>query len=279
MSKLCVKIALALLSLAGYMKNAAFASENSANSDRHPCTILQNDEFEQYKNVACKDIDESILAIDNIIGDSELLLKLAENTDGYSVNSTEDENGTIYSKKIGNVDIGKLYVTIPSSSKYSAVLKNLWDFNDTQKKDNKFINGNIARVYCKYLIMFEKQNINGENLRSKKRYALGAKVKQSSYKTVIVTPSRPLNYDGEINQETDLKEIFENTKSIEDDIDAEEALIKLADNIAGFVVKKSKDDQVHVIYINAIYDEGNSTNDKKDRDITYKKILNLAQSI
>ncbi|SCL84893.1 hypothetical protein PCHCB_000505800 [Plasmodium chabaudi chabaudi] len=100
--------------------------------------------------------------------------------------------------------------------------------------------------------------------------------------TVIVCPSRTLNYDGEVNKEIELKEVYGNQKSIETDIDPEEALNKLADNLSGFVIKHGDDDQVHVTYINAIYDTGNSTefvHNKRERDLAYTNILNLAQHI
>ncbi|SCL90508.1 fam-a protein [Plasmodium chabaudi adami] len=279
MNKVYIKIALALLSLVGYMENVAFASEAATNSVKKSPTLLQN-EFEQHIDLICDDVNEAILAVENVNSTSELLIKLSETSvDGYSTYYTENENEIIYSKKIGNMDIGRLHVTIPSVSKYLDILRNLWDVNNPQKTDDKIINGNIVRLYCKFLVMFEKQNIDGENLRSKKRYALGARFKQSNDKTVIVCPSRNIYYEGTIQQETDLKEIFENTKSIENDIDAEEALVKLGDNIAGFIIKKGDDDQVHIIYINAIYEGENYTSDKKERDATYKNILSLAQRI
>ncbi|EUD69819.1 hypothetical protein YYG_04881 [Plasmodium vinckei petteri] len=280
MNKIYVKIALALLSLAGYMENVAFASETSANSASHSPSLRQNDDanYEQQKNVLCEDIDEALLALKNINGASELLLKLAENTDGYSTYYTENENEPIYSKKIGNVDIGRLHVTIPSASKYEDVLRNLWDFNDPQKTDNKFIDGNVARIYCKYLMVFEKQNIDPIYTSLVKKYALGSIVKQSDDTAVIVCPSRILNYLGEINDEPNMKEILENTQPIETGIGAEEALTKLANNISGFIIKK-RDDNVEVTYINAIYEHDNSATDKKDRDNAYKNILSLAERI
>ncbi|SCL82581.1 fam-a protein [Plasmodium chabaudi adami] len=278
MNKVYIKIALALLSLAGYMENVAFASETATNSDIHSSALHQNYESEQYKDLTCEDIDESLLAIEHISDTSELLLKLTENMDGYSLDSTENENKHIYSKKIGNIDIGMLHVTIPSSSKYASVLRSLWDYNDPHKTNNKFISGNVARVYCKYAIMFEKQNIDPIYKSLVKKYALGASVKQSNDTTVIVCPSRILNYLGEINDEPNMKEILENTQPIEKDINAEEALTNLNNNIAGFIIKKH-DDSVEVTYINAIYEHDNSAMDKKERDITYTNILSLAQHI
>ncbi|SCL93566.1 hypothetical protein PCHDS_000555400, partial [Plasmodium chabaudi adami] len=63
------------------------------------------------------------------------------------------------------------------------------------------------------------------------------------------------------------------------DIDPEEALNKYGDNLSGFVIRKGDDDQVHVTYINAIYDTGNSTefaHNKREREIAYTKILNIS---
>ncbi|WBY56519.1 fam-a protein [Plasmodium yoelii yoelii] len=127
--------------------------------------------------------------------------------------------------------------------------------------------------------MFEKLSIDPKYAPLIKKYVLAAKVKQSNDTTVILCPSRPLNYFGQIDSGPNMKEILENTQSIETDIDPEEALTKLGTNIAGFVVKK-RADKVQVNYINVIYDAGNSTdydNDKKERYSTYINILRLAQ--
>ncbi|KEG00152.1 hypothetical protein YYE_04999, partial [Plasmodium vinckei vinckei] len=226
MNKRYIKIALALLNIAGYIQNVAFGIGSSANGAKNSNSLRQKTVYQEYKDKECKDMYETFAAIDHAKEALPLLLKLAENTNSYSVNSTENENKTIYSKKIGNIDIGRLHLTIPLPLRYLYydIVKNLWDYNDKQKSSLKFINGNGARLYSKYLILFEKLNIDGNHVNSQKRYALGAGIKQTNDTFVIVCPTRPLNYDGKINQETDLKEIIKNTKSIEDDIDAEEAL-------------------------------------------------------
>ncbi|VEV54537.1 fam-a protein [Plasmodium vinckei vinckei] len=280
MNKVYVKVGLALLSLAGYMQNVAISSEASRNSASHSSGLRQNNDarFKKHKNIVCENIDEALLALKNINDASELLLKLAENTDGYSAYSTDNKNGTVYSKKIGNVDIGKLHVTIPSSSKYEDVLRNLWDYNDPTKTYKKFINGNIARIYCKYLIIVEKKNRDPVYRSLVKKYALASIVKQSDDIAVIVCPSRILNYLGEINDEPNMKEILENTQPIETGIGAEEALTKLANNLSGFIIKK-RDDDVEVTYINAIFEHDNSAADKRYRNITYRNILRLAKRI
>ncbi|SCL89357.1 fam-a protein [Plasmodium chabaudi chabaudi] len=273
MNKVYIKIVLALLSLAGYMENIAFASETDEKCTMKPCGLRQKDVMEEYKDKECEDTDETLQVAEYAQDASVLLMKLSETgVESYSLDSKKSENENIYSKKIGNVDIGRLELTIPSSSKYIDILRKIWDFKDHQKKDNKFIDGKVVRIYCKYCVLFEKQ------INSQKRYAIGARIRKTDDKTVIVSPTRAIKYDGEINQETDLKKIFENEKSIEADIDPEEALTKLGDNIAGFVVKRD-DDQVHITYINAIVEGDNYTTDKKNRDITYKNILSIPQQI
>ncbi|CDS44859.1 fam-a protein [Plasmodium yoelii] len=340
MNKGYIKIAMVLLSLVGYTQNVAFASEQPSDvtkANPEPQKTVYENEFPE---LVCEDLDEILLAINHIMEASDLLIKLSKTgIDDYSSYSTENGDKTIYSKKIGNVDIGRLHLTIPSTSNYSNVLKKLWDFSHNKKPYKKLINGNLVRVYCKYLIMVEKLNtdsnytpltkkyalaakysnvlrklwdfnhnkkpderfINGKLARVycnylivleklsidpnytplTKKYALAARVKHSNDTTVILCPSRPLNYLGQNDDEPNMNEILENTQSIETDIDPEEALTKLSANIAGFVVKKG-DDNVQVTYINAIYDSSNSTdftNDKKERGLAYTNILSLAQRI
>ncbi|SCL88970.1 hypothetical protein PCHDK_000514900, partial [Plasmodium chabaudi adami] len=96
-----------------------------------------------------EDTDETLQAGEYAHEASVLLMKLSEtDIESYSLDSKNSENENIYSKKIGNVDIGRLELTIPSSSKYIDILRKIWDFNDHQKKDNKFIDGKVVRIYC-----------------------------------------------------------------------------------------------------------------------------------
>ncbi|ETB57309.1 hypothetical protein YYC_04817 [Plasmodium yoelii 17X] len=252
MNKGYIKIALTLLSLTGYMQNGAFATEHAADVASETNPAPQKILSEEFGDLACEDINEIDVAIDHANESSILLLKLSETgTDDYSTYSKENESKNIYFKKIGNMDIGRFHLTIPSASKYSDVVENIWDFNHTKKYDYKFIKGNLARVYSKYLIIFEKLNIDPNYSPLIKKYVLAAKVIHSNDTTVILCPSRALNYLGKIDDEPNMKEILENTQPIQTDIDAEEALIKLGTNIAGFVIKK-RDDNVQVTYINAV---------------------------
>ncbi|VTZ66336.1 fam-a protein [Plasmodium chabaudi chabaudi] len=283
MNKTCVKVALALLSLAGYMQNVIFAIEPVANdcTNNSPICHMPLSLYEQYKDEVYDDVDEGLAAVYYAHDAKNLLLKLSEaGVHDYSINYTENGH-KIYNKKIGNMDIGRLDFIIPSASKYSTVLRQYWDFKYDKNTDEKIIKGKVVRLYCKNTALFEKHNPDPNNTPLKKIYTLGSRIYLREM-TVIVCPSRTLNYDGEVNKEIELKEVYGNQKSIETDIDPEEALNKLADNLSGFVIKHGDDDQVHVTYINAIYDTGNSTefvHNKRERDLAYTNILNLAQHI
>ncbi|SCL82384.1 fam-a protein [Plasmodium chabaudi chabaudi] len=283
MNKTYIKVALALLSLAGYMQNVIFASEAVANdcTNTSPICHMPLSLYEQYKDEVYDDVDEGLAAVYYAHDAKNLLLKLSEaDVQDYSTYSTENGN-KIYTKKIGNVDIGRLDFTIPSSSKYPTVFRQYWDFKYDKNTDEKIINGKVVRIYCKNTALFEKHNPDPNYKPLTKVYTLGSRIYLREM-TVIVCPSRTLNYDGEINQKIELKEVYENQKSIETGIDPEEALNKLGDNLSGFVIRKGDDDQVHVTYINAIYDTGNSTefaHNKRERDLAYTNILNLAQHI
>ncbi|CDU20358.1 hypothetical protein YYC_01144 [Plasmodium yoelii 17X] len=280
MNKRYITITLMLLSLAGYMQNVALEIETDADGAKNATSSLQKvDILEEYTDIVCDDLREISMAMDHANESSTLLLKLAENMDGYSVDSTENENKIIYSKKIGNMDIGRFHVTIPSAYKYSDVVEKIWDYNDKQKSDPNFINGYLTRVYTPFLIVMEQSKINQENRPLRKKYSVAAKVKLSNDTTVIVCPTRTINFIGAINKKTNLKDFLENTKPIQTDIGGEEALIKLASNIAGYIIKH-RGNNVEVTYINAIYNSGNSTNfddDKSYRDIIYTNIQRLAQ--
>ncbi|SCL91147.1 hypothetical protein, conserved, partial [Plasmodium chabaudi adami] len=120
MNKLYIKVALALLCIAGYMQNVAFASESSADvattDSPHQKNIHIENAIYQYPNgQRYLDGDEVLLSIEHVNQASILLQKLSETgVNDYSAYSTENKNCTVYSKKIGNMDIGRLHVTIPS---------------------------------------------------------------------------------------------------------------------------------------------------------------------
>ncbi|SCL88393.1 hypothetical protein PCHCB_000519000, partial [Plasmodium chabaudi chabaudi] len=136
----------------------------------------------------------------------------------------------------------------------------------------------LARVYTPFLVIMEQGNIYQTVRTIRRRFSVAAKIKVSNDTTVIVCPTRAINYIGGIVKKTNLIEFLHSTKPIETDIKAEQALDKLRSNIAGYIIKH-RDDSVEVTYINAICEFRNYNNNKRDRDITYTNILNLAKSM
>ncbi|CXH90710.1 fam-a protein [Plasmodium berghei] len=292
MNKGYIKIALILLSLAGYMQNVAFAAEYAPDVSSEANPDRQKTIFEKYRDFVCYDIYEILAAIDHANDTSELLLKLSETSaDNYSTFYKENESKIIYFKRIGNMDISRVHLTIPYASNVSNTKQYLRYKNNFKLNNHYYIYPyfyfslvlcrDIVRIYSKYLIMFDKLNIDSNYSNIIKKYVLAAKVKPSNDTTVILCPSRALNYLGDIYNEPNMKEILKNTQSIETGIDPEEALTKLGTNIAGFVVKK-RNDNVQVTYINVIYDGGNSIEyacDKRERNYACSSILSLEQRI
>ncbi|SCL85629.1 hypothetical protein PCHDS_000505600, partial [Plasmodium chabaudi adami] len=117
MNKLYIKIALALFSLAGYMENVVFASETAidvtaTNSLRQKNIHIKNAIYQYPNGQKYLDGDEVLLSMEHVNQASILLQKLSETgVNDYSAYSTENKNCTVYSKKIGNMDIGRLHVT------------------------------------------------------------------------------------------------------------------------------------------------------------------------
>lgn len=87
----------------------------------------------------CENLEEASVAMDHAKESSTFLLKLAENMEGYSLDSSGNENRPIYSKKIGIMDIGRLQVTIPSASKVSNIKQYLAYKNNLKINNHYYI--------------------------------------------------------------------------------------------------------------------------------------------
>ncbi|SCL84064.1 hypothetical protein PCHCB_000502200, partial [Plasmodium chabaudi chabaudi] len=165
----------------------------------------------------------------------------------------------VYAPFLVIMEHGNIHQTARTPRKRFAVaakIKNnkfntIWDYNDKKKLDDTFIIGYLARVYAPFLVIMEHGNIHQTARTPRKRFAVAAKIKVSNDTTVIVCPTRTINFFGAIVKKTNLIEFFEMTRRIETDINAEQALVNLCSNIAGFIIKH-RDDSVEVTYINAV---------------------------
>ncbi|SCL83517.1 fam-a protein [Plasmodium chabaudi adami] len=231
--------------------------------------------YKIHKHLLCMDPKETEKAIKHASEAVALLLKIGSNTDGYNVEFQANNRTFIYSKKVENIDIGKFITKTKSSDKYDEIINVLWDSNDIIRPDLGVMNGEVARVYNPNLLMMEKSR-DAFSIVSPSQiiYALATKVEISDDTTVILCPSININYLNKNQDDINVKELLEDVKPIETNIDAEEALIKLASNISGFIIKKNED-SVDVTYIHSIYNGDKTTHfledlrHKRDRSKKY----------
>ncbi|SCL96301.1 hypothetical protein PCHDK_000549900, partial [Plasmodium chabaudi adami] len=162
---------------------------------------------------------------------------------------------------------------------YNHIVNTIWDCADLQKLDHRFIHGNPVRIYTPNLILFEKFHADQVNPFSKKKFALGAKAHISDDITVILFPTRNLKYDYDFRGNIDLKEMLERAEPINDDADPEETLLNLNANVSGFVIRKIEGDKVDITYLNAIFNDGRSSDyiyDRRNGVFTTKNIVHMA---
>ncbi|CAD2091049.1 fam-a protein [Plasmodium vinckei lentum] len=235
---------------------------------------------EEYKRKLCKDPEETQLAMDYANENAALLLKIAENMDGFKFEHKYGQFCETYSKKLKRLEVDRFHATIKGHYMYSSTVNKIWDYADTQKFNFKFINGTVDRIYNPNLVLFEKFVHDEISSTQKKKYALGAKVQVSDDITVILCPTRVIRYELDINGNINTKEMLENSKSIyHDGMDPDEALSKLNSNLSGLIIKKGDNELINIIYINAYlnYDfNSDFYNDRKQGVFMHRSIMEIA---
>ncbi|ETB63088.1 hypothetical protein YYC_00675 [Plasmodium yoelii 17X] len=243
MNKRYIKIALALLSVAGYMQNVAFASD-SPSSSNSPNKQLPIDPEEAKQASA---IMSEALAIAQ---------KHAEHTDDYEEYSKEDDGTILYFKKVNNVDIGKIELTIPNPNNYDAVVNRLWDPNWPKNLDKLFIKGHFARIYDPNLVIVQQRYKSPIGSLETYFNALANKVELSKDKTAIVLVSSDTkDHDAAINKKY-VNPIVESANSFKPDLNTEEEirdglLYKMFINLVTFFIEKQAD-CVKITYVGSI---------------------------
>ncbi|CDU19940.1 fam-a protein [Plasmodium yoelii] len=269
MNKRYIKIALALLSVAGYMQNVAFARD-SPSSPNSPNKQLPIDPEEAKQASA---IMSEALAIAQ---------KHAEHTDDYEEYSKEDDGTILYFKKVNNVEIGKIELTIPNPNNYNDVVNMLWDPNGAKNFDDKFIKGSIPRVYNPNLVIIQQRYKSLMMSWQRYYHALANKVELSKDQTALILVSSNMNdHDGGNNKKY-VNPIVESANSFKPDIDSEEDirngdLYKMYVHLVAVFIKKEAD-CVKVTYISSIEPNAPSfVPSKIVKKILVKKILNITK--
>ncbi|CAD2111716.1 hypothetical protein YYG_04465 [Plasmodium vinckei petteri] len=272
-----IKTALALLIAAGYMQSIAFAigSISNSNSPSNENILLPADSEEA--NHAADVMAEALV----------FAYKHVQNTKLYKLYLKEDEGATLYFKRVNNIDIAKLELTIPNPNSYDGIINMLWNPNGEKNFDSSFIKGSFSRIYNKNLVIVQRRYKNSLGSGQIYYHALANKVEPSKDKTIIVMTSSDMN-DHDVKP---LKKyvypiieyvnpIVEYVNSFKPHIDSEDdirngRLSKMYVNLVAFFIKKEAD-CVKVTYVSSIdYNASSYVSQYAVKNTTIKKILNI----
>ncbi|CAD2105688.1 fam-a protein [Plasmodium vinckei petteri] len=186
MNKGYIKIALALLSVAGYMQNIAFASETTVttNSSNGQQLNLRS------KQQTCSGPEEAKQAANVMAEALNVAKKHAEHTDDYKAYYAEN-GAIIHFKQLKYAEIGKLVFKIPNADSYADIVKMLWDQNAEKKLNDAFIGGITSQIYNENLALI--QHLYKGALGNVYYNALANKVELSEDETAILMVSSDMN--------------------------------------------------------------------------------------
>ncbi|SCM12397.1 fam-a protein [Plasmodium chabaudi adami] len=259
MNKGYIKIALALLSVASYMQNIAFARD-MISFDKPP---NEKDKYQLYFDpVAAKKAHEAKIAkehkqAEGIMTEAlALAKKFAKHTKDYEPYSIDGEEPTIYFKRVNDTDIGKLEFTIPNPNNYADLVNMLWDPNGQKYFDISFMGGYYPEMYNENLGIVQHRYASPVKNWPMFYHALAKKAELSENKTVILLVSSNIDdcyYD--FNKEY-TNPIVKSAKSYRPYVDSEDdirngRLFKIYVNFVAFIIEKEAD-CVKVTYISSL---------------------------
>ncbi|SCM08137.1 fam-a protein [Plasmodium chabaudi chabaudi] len=246
MNKGYIKIALALLSVASYMQNIAFARD-----------IIPNDNFPNKDNVPLPaDPKEAKQAADVMADALAIAQKHAQHSEDYKLYSKEDDGAILYFKTVNNTEIGKLDLIIPNPDSYDDVVSMIWDPNGAKNFDDTFIEGNIPQVYNENLVIIQQRYKSAIGSWQRYYHAIANKVELSKDETAILLVSSDMNdHDGYCDRKY-VNPIVESANSFKPDINSQEDirkghLSKMYVNLVAFFIKKEAD-SVKLTYVSSI---------------------------
>ncbi|SCL90083.1 fam-a protein [Plasmodium chabaudi adami] len=239
MNKGYIKIALALLSVAGYMQNIAFAIEPVAT------TSSSNEENRRHRNLRYRqqesaDSEEAKQAADVMAEALNIAKEHAEHTDDYKFYYAE--NGAIlHFKELNNTEIGKLEFTIPDADSYDDIVKMLWDQNVEEIFDDIFIGGITSQMYNENLALLQHRYRIA--LWSVYYNALANKVELSEDETAIILVSSDMNDHHPAKDFDYVNPIVTSANSFKPDVNSESSIRmgfshKIYLNLVAIFIKK-----------------------------------------
>ncbi|CAD2111632.1 fam-a protein [Plasmodium vinckei] len=243
MNKGHIKIALALLSVACYMQNIAFAIGFFSNNKP---SYEDVNEFP----IAPREAKQAMDIMTEVLYHAQ---KHAEHTDDYQPYSEENEEPMLYFKRINDTDIGKIEFTIPNPDNYADVVSMIWDPNGQKKFNNTFIKGTLFRIYDPNFVILQHRYTSPFKSWHVYYYALANKVELSKDETVILLVSSDMNDHYGDHMKKYVNPIVESARSFTPDVRSQEDIkkgeaFKIFVNFAAFFVKKEAD-CVKVTYV------------------------------
>ncbi|CAD2100766.1 fam-a protein [Plasmodium vinckei brucechwatti] len=246
MNKGHIKIALALLSVACYMQNIAFAIGFFSNTNS-----LNTEDVNEFP-IAPREAKQAMDIMTEVLYHAQ---KHAVHTDDYQPYSKENEEPMLYFKRVNNTDIGKLELTIPNPNNYDDVVNMIWDLNGQKKFNDTFIKGTLSRIYDPNLVILQHRYTSPIKTWQVYYYALANKVELSKDETAILLVSSDMNdhYGDRIKKY--VNPIVESARSFKPDVRSQEDIrkgkaFKIFVNFAAFFVKKEAD-CVKVTYVSS----------------------------
>ncbi|VTZ70271.1 fam-a protein [Plasmodium chabaudi chabaudi] len=247
MNKSYIKIALALLSVIGYIQNVAFASESassatSSNGGEHEvCDNPKGVQQQFYDNP--KEIKHANKFMSEALS---LLKKHVKPTDDYEIYKKVDDEAILYFKTVDDIDIGKLELTIPNADNYDGIINMLWDPRGAENFDGAFIDGSLVRIYNENLVILEQRHSSMVKSWAGYYHALAKKFQLSENETTIVLASSNINVHDPNETKKFVNPLVKSAKFFNPVIDSAEdiregQLSKMYINLLGFIIKREPD--------------------------------------
>ncbi|SCN58814.1 fam-a protein [Plasmodium chabaudi chabaudi] len=269
MNKGHIKIALALLSVAGYMQNIVFANEFDA------ATISSNEESEHQISISPEEATQAAAVMVEAL---DVAKKHAEHTDDYGLYYKKDDEEFLHFKRANNTEIGKLEFTIHNPDSYSDIVNMLWDPSGGKDYDNLFIQGALHRIYNENLVI--RQQRYKSVMWDKYYYALANKVELSEDETAIVLTSSQMNDHDPGYYAEYVNPLVESANSFKPEVDSEEdirrgKLYKTYVNLMTLFIKKEVDCVKITVIASIDHSVLPDTTQNTIRKMTSKIMLNI----